>query len=73
MAQTFARGGATRMDTFDGSDWVSGYCIAGDDGTIVGQATLDTGDHTVVVKAGQMLPIIWSSITSAPVGSIIIW
>jgi len=73
MAQNFARGGATRMEAFDGT-WTLGYAIAGADGTIVGKAQNDTGaDRTVVVKAGGMLPIIWSSITSAPVGSVVIW
>ena len=73
MAKTFARGGAERMDEFDGTDWQKAYVIAGEDGEVVGQALLDTSNRTVVVKAGQMQPIIWSSIASAPAGSIMIW
>ena len=73
MAKNFARGGATRVEAFDGT-WTLGYAIAGADGTIVGKAQDDAGaDRTVTVKAGGMLPIIWSSITTAPAGTVVIW
>jgi hypothetical protein len=73
MAKDYARGGATRIEPWDGT-WTSGYLIAGADGTVVGKASHDSGaDRTVTVKAGAMHPVIWASITSAPAGSVIIW
>jgi len=73
MNKNIARGGATRIEAWDGT-WDSGYAVAGANGTIVGKATGDGGaDRTVTVNAGQMLPILWSSITSAPAGTVLIW
>ena len=73
MAKNFARGGATRIEAFDGT-WTAGYAVPGLDGTIVGKAEQDTGaDRTVTVLKGVMIPIIWKSITSAPAGTVVVW